>query len=313
MIEVLEPGALTSVQTADGRPGWRHLGVPVGGAADAWSARLANRLVGNADDAALLELTLSGPELRFHAETAIAITGGSFEATLDGLPLPPFVGRPAREGSLLRIGIGDAARGYLAVSGGIQVPLVLGSMATDLRTGFGGLEGRALRAGDRLAVGPPSGSVRRWTGSTRAGAIRIVPGPHHALLEADVLTQRGWVVGSEADRAGVRLDGELLEASEREVDSMGLPIGSIQLPPDGRPIVMLADRPVTGGYPVPACVIRADIGRLAALRTGDRVTFASVSREEAVDALREMEDELAALDEAGAPPDDELGWAGAHG
>ena len=312
MIEVVEPGALTSVQTADGRPGWRHLGVPVGGAADAWSARLANRLVGNADDAALLELTLSGPELRFHAATAIAITGGSFEATLDGLPLPPFVGRPAREGSLLRVGIGDVARGYLAVSGGIQVPLVLGSMATDLRTGFGGLEGRALRAGDRLAVGPPSGSIRRWTGSTRAGAIRIVPGPHHALLDADALTRRSWVVGTEADRAGVRLDGELLEASEREVDSMGLPIGSIQVPADGRPIVMLADRPVTGGYPVPACVIRADIGRVAALRTGDRVTFASVSAEEARDALREMEDELATLDDAGAPPDDELGWAGAH-
>ena len=94
MIEVVEPGALTSVQTADGRPGWRHLGVPVGGAADAWSARLANRLVDNADDAALLELTLHGPALRFQAATAVAITGARFDATLDGLPLPPFVGRP---------------------------------------------------------------------------------------------------------------------------------------------------------------------------------------------------------------------------
>ena len=312
MIEVVEPGALTSVQTADGRPGSRHLGVPVGGAADAWSARLANRLVGNPDDAALFELTLSGPELRFDAETAVALTGADFEAYLDGLPLPPFIGRPAREGSLLRIGMGESARGYLAVSGGIQVPLVLGSMATDLRTGFGGLEGRALRAGDRIAFGPPSSSIRRWTGSTPAGPIRILPGPHHALLDVDGLTKAGWVVGIEADRTGVRLDGELVAAGEREVDSMGLPIGAIQVPSDGRPIVMLADRPVTGGYPVPACVIRADIGRLAALRTGDRVTFVSVSAEEALDALRELEDELAALDEAGAPPDHELGWAGAH-
>jgi antagonist of KipI len=314
MIEVVEPGALTSVQTADGRPGWRHLGIPVGGAADAWSARLANRLVGNPDDAALLELTLSGPKLWFDAETAIALTGADFEATLDGLPLPPFVGRPARVGSLLRIGIGNAARGYLAVSGGIKVPPVLGSMSTDLPTGFGGLEGRALRAGDRLTVGPPSGSTWRWTGRKGAtGPIRFLPGPHHASLDAAALTEGRWVVGTEADRAGVRLDGHLLAAGEREVASMGLPIGSIQVPPDGRPIVMLADRPVTGGYPVPACVIRADVGRVAGLRTGDRLTFASVSREEAVDALGEMENELAALGEAGAAPDDGLGWAGAHG
>ncbi len=157
MIEVVEPGALTSVQTADGRPGWRHLGVPVGGAADAWSARLANRLVGNEDDAALLELTLTGPELRFHAETSIALTGAAFDATLDGLPLPPFVGRRVRRGSVLRVGMGDGARGYLAVAGGIRVPVVLGSMSTDLRTGFGGHEGRALRAGDRLTLGSTSG------------------------------------------------------------------------------------------------------------------------------------------------------------
>ena len=312
MIEVIEAGALTSVQTAGGRPGWRHLGVPVGGAADAWSARLANRLVGNPDDAALLELTLGGPQLRFHAETAIALTGSDFDATLDGLPIPPFSGRPVRQGALLRTGMGDGARGYLAVSGGIRVSPVLGSMATDLRTGFGGHEGRALRAGDRLAVGPPSGRNARWTGRMPQGPIRIVPGPHHALLDADALVEEEWIVGVEADRSGARLDGHALHAEEREVASMGIPIGAIQVPPDGRPIVMLADRPVTGGYPVPACVIRADIGPIAALRTGDPLRFEWVSVEEARDASRQMEEELAALDEAGVPPDDEPGWAGAH-
>ena len=312
MIEVVEPGALTSVQTAEGRPGWRHVGVPVGGAADGWSARLANRLVGNDDDAALLEVTLAGPELRFHAETSVALTGAALDATLDGLPLPPFVGRRVRRGALLRIGMGDGARGYLAVAGGILVPAVLGSMSTDLRTGFGGHQGRALRAGDRLSIGSPSGSVRRWTGRAPDGPIRIVPGPHNRLLGPKAFTERTWVVGVEADRAGVRLDGPQLDAGGRDVASMGLAIGAIQVPPDGRPIVMLADRPVTGGYPVPACVIRADIGRVAALRTGDRVTFAPASIVEARGALRQMEEELADLEDAGAPPDDEPAWAGAH-
>jgi biotin-dependent carboxylase-like uncharacterized protein len=311
MIEVLEPGALTSVQTAEGRPGFRHLGVPVGGAADGGSARLANRLVDGADDAALLEFTLAGPTLRFHAATAVAVTGARFDATLDGLPLPPFVGRPARDGSLLRIGAGDGARGYLAIGGGIDVPLVLGSAATDLRTGFGGHQGRALRIGDRLGHGTPSGIVRRWVGNQTPGPIRIVAGPHADLVELDALVTEEWIVGVEADRGGVRLDGRSLSVAVTEVPSMGLPIGAIQLPPDGRPIVMLVDRPVTGGYPVPACVIRADIGRVAALRTGDPVRFASVSVPEARAVLAELEHELAALEVADAPPDDELGWAGA--
>jgi biotin-dependent carboxylase-like uncharacterized protein len=312
MIEVVEPGALTSVQTAGGRAGWRHVGVPVGGAVDAWSARLANRLVGNADDAAVLELTLRGPELRFHAETAVALTGADLGATLDGLPLPAFVGRPVRRGSLLRMGAGDGARGYLAVAGGIQVPSVLGSMSTDLRTGFGGHEGRALRAGDRLAVGTASGILSRWTGHPADGPIRILPGPHHRPSDADALVGERWTVGSDADRTGVRLDGRVLKAGEREVASMGLAAGAIQLPPDGRPIVMLADGPVTGGYPVLACVIRADVGRVAGLRTGDSVAFAPVSIDDARGALREMEEELAVLVAVGAPTDDEPGWAGAH-
>ena len=311
MIEVVRSGALTSVQTAGGRPGWRHLGVPVGGAADAWSARLANRLVGNPDEAALLEVTLHGPELRFGAATAVALAGSTFDATIDGLPLPPFTGRSVPAGSSLRIGVGEGARGYLAIGGGIEVELLLGSASTDLRSGFGGHHGRALRDSDHLALGLASGITRRWTGRITDGPIRIVPGPHAASIDLDALVAEPWVVGAEADRAGVRLDGRALAAVERQVPSMALPIGAIQVPPDGRPIVMLADRPVTGGYPVPACVIRADIGRVAALRSGARVSFAAVSEMEARDALREREAALGAIEEAAAPRDDELGWAGA--
>ncbi len=304
MIEVIEPGALTSVQDVDGRPGWRHIGVPVGGAADPWSARLANLLVGNPANAALLEMTLTGPILRFHGTTVAAVTGG-LTATLDGMPMPPNAARSVRAGSLLRVESGDGARGYLAVAGGIGVEKVLGSAATDLRTGFGGHEGRALRAGDRLSFNPGGRRLLRWTGGLTLGPIRIVDGPHPGAPLVGT-----WKVSAQADRAGIRLDGPTLVGGE--VASMGLPLGAIQVPPNGRPIVMLADRPVTGGYRVPALVIRADIGRVAQLRTGDEVTFASVSLDAARSALRRADEELAALEVLDAPADDELGWAGSH-
>ena len=164
-IEVVEPGALTSVQDPVGRPGWRHLGVPAGGAADPWSAILANRLVGNEDGAAVLEITLIGPTLRVLQPTVVALVG-RFDATIDGLRLPTEVGRSVRAGSLLRIEGGDDARGYVAVAGGIDVEAVLGSASTDLRSGFGGVEGRALRAGDRLRVGAATGArPARWMGT----------------------------------------------------------------------------------------------------------------------------------------------------
>ena len=311
MIEVVEPGALTSVQTASGRSGWRHLGIPVGGAADAWSARLANRLVGNDDDAALLEVTLIGPALRFAAPARVAITGARFGASVGGWSLPPFEAVEIRGGSTLRIGEGDGARAYLAIAGGVEAEILLNSAATDLRSGFGGHEGRALRTGDVLSVGSATGVARRWTGTLREGPIRIVAGPHSERHAAGALTSAPWTVSTAADRTGVRLQGPVGDGREAEVASMALPLGAIQVPPDGHPIVMLADRPVTGGYRVPACVIGADVGRVARLRPGDIVRFVSVSPEEARQAFREREDELGALEDAGAAPDDDLRWAGA--
>lgn len=307
-IQVVEPGILTTVQDAVGRRDWRHVGVPAGGAADPWSARLANRLVGNPDGAALLELTLAGPTLRF-AEPALVALVGEMVATLDGLVLDPGAARAVRAGAQLRIGEGRDARAWLAVGGGLAVEPILGSASTDLRSGFGGHEGRALRAGDRLTHGTAVGPGFRWAGAHAAGPIRIVPGTHPGT---EGLTDGAWRIGPEADRAGVRLDGRRPTAATGEVTSMGLPIGAIQVPPDGRPIVMLADRPVTGGYPVPAVVIGADVGRVARLRPGDELRFASVSLRDARSALRRAEQELAALVALDAPGDDELGWAGSH-
>jgi biotin-dependent carboxylase-like uncharacterized protein len=311
VIKVVEPGALSSVQDVVGRPAWRHLGVPVGGAADPWSASLANRLVGNPDTAGLLEMTLHGATLRFESAAAVALTG-RLEASVDGLPLAAARPTRLRSGCVVRIGSGTGARGYLAIAGGIAVDAVLGSVSTDLRSGYGGLNGRPLQAGDRLEIGAPSGSLRRSPNGRPAGQgpVRLVAGPHADSASLGELVERPWRVSDAADRTGVRLLERL--DSGGEVASMGLPLGAIQLPPDGRPIIMLADRPVTGGYPVPAVVIRADIGRVAQLRPGDQVAFASISVEEAHEALRRVEDELAALEPLGEREDDELGWVGSH-
>ncbi len=305
MIEILAAGPLTSVQDPFGRPGWRHLGVPTGGAADAWSARLANRLVGNPDGSALLEITLGGLELRFETDAVVAVTGG-VSAMLGGIPAELNLGFSTRAGGVLRTDHGSGARGYLAVAGGIAVEPMLGSASTDLRTGFGGHHGRALRPGDRLSFATAVGIASRWTGSPITGPIRITRGPH----ATDVSLDGEWVVGSEADRTGMRLDGRALDGGE--VPSMGLPLGAIQVPPDGRPIIMLADRPVTGGYPVPACVIGADIGRVAQLRPGDPLRFASVSVDDARSAWRKAEESLDALEIIGPESDDDLRWIGSH-
>lgn len=307
MIEVVEAGPLSAVQDPFGRPGWARYGIPAGGAADAWSARLANRMAGNPESAALIEVLIGGAAFRVHATAVVAVTGGLAAAVgARSLPSPGVV--RVGPGTTIRLDHGDGARGYLAVAGGIVVEPVLGSASTDLRSGFAGHEGRALRAGDRLAVGVPHGAHGTWRGRAATGPIRILEGPQPTLL--DPLLGATWTVGVEADRAGVRLDGPSLDGGG-EVPSMGLPLGAIQVPPDGRPIVMLVDRPVTGGYPVPACVIGADVGRVAQLRTGDEVTFALVTVEQARRAWQERMRELAAIDPIG--DDDEPGWAGSTG
>lgn len=296
-VTVLEPGPLSSIQDPIGRPGWRRFGVPVGGAADAWSARLANRLVGNAEGAALIEVAIGGAGLAFERTSVLALTGG-LSGTLDGLPFPAGSAVDVPAGSVMRVEPGDGARGYLAVAGGIVVDPVLGSGSTDLRSGFGGLDGRALAAGDVLGVGAATASRRlAWRGSRDYGPIRVVAGPRGPGL--DEMCAVAWTVGVAADRAGVRLDGPSISIAPSEVPSMGLPVGAVQVPPDGRPIAMLVDRPVTGGYPVPAVVIRADVGRVAQLLTGDEVRFASVTMEDALRAWADAESSLEALEPAG--------------
>lgn len=296
---VLRPGALTTVQDR-GRHGWRHLGVGRTGALDPDLAALANRLVGNAPDAAVLELTLSGPTLALPAPTRIALCGATVEARFedaDGAHHPLPGGRPiALPAGTLRLGaLRDGLRAWLAIAGGIDVPVVLGSRGTDLRGGFGGLDGRALREGDALPIGEAvvddvdAPQVPGWwidldADVPRDAPIRIVPTSPEVIAPLEACA---WTVDPRSDRQGLRCAGEPLSMAWPEQVSAAVVPGTVQLPPDGRPIVLLADAQTVGGYPRLGHVATADLPRLAQRRAGDALRFVAVSPVQALAALRQ--------------------------
>ncbi len=278
-LEVLEVGALVTVQDA-GRPGLAHLGVPRAGWLDPPAARLANRLVGNRDDRAVLEVTVGGLTLRSDAGCWVAVTGASCEVTVDGRPVGH--GRPERlpAGAVLRLGPArGGVRSYLAVAGGVDVEPVLGSRSTDTLAWVGPSR---VEGGTWLPVGEPAGSPRPADvpAAVRPGPLRLHAGPRADWLEADaldVLCGSGYSVAADSDRVGLRLDGPALRRTRGgELPSEGLVLGAVQVPPDGRPVVFLADHPTTGGYPVVAVVETDDLARCAQLRPGDPVSFRRV-------------------------------------
>ncbi|MHB8798977.1 MAG: 5-oxoprolinase subunit C family protein [Thermoanaerobaculia bacterium] len=302
MIQVLVPGLLTTVQDL-GRPGLGSLGVPAGGAADAHALRLGNLLLGNEEGAAALEATLVGPELLFAATAVVVLAGAPFGAQLDGAPLPAWEAVSVPAGGRLAVGRAlSGARGYVCVRGGLDVPSVLGSRATDVATGFGGLDGRPLRAGDRLFVGAARGEPRgqridaaaaRWSGPRRR--LRVTPGPQDDWFGKDALAafaSRSFRVSASSSRTGVRLEGEPLAAPSRSLVTEGVVAGAVQIPPAGLPIVLLVEHPSTGGYPKIGSVISADLSALAQLRPGEEVRFAPVSFEEARRLLLDREARL---------------------
>jgi KipI family sensor histidine kinase inhibitor len=302
-IEVLESGLLTTVQDV-GRWGHRRLGVGSAGPMDANSHGAANVVVGNPPGAAALECTVTGPTLRFIAATRFAIAGGDLgavlhRADLGAWPVPLGEGVLARPGNVLAFtGRRAGCRAYVAFAGGLEVPKILGSRSTDLSGGFGGIDGRAVRAGDVLALGPPRGAPREAeTGAAlpqEGVTVRVVLGPQDGHFEKEVVARflsEAYGVAALSDRVGCRLDGPVLaHRGAAEIVSDGMVQGSIQVPPDGRPIVMMADGPTTGGYPKIATVVSADLPLLAQLLPGDgRVRFTAVTVEEAQRALREVE------------------------
>jgi biotin-dependent carboxylase-like uncharacterized protein len=296
MIEVLRPGLLDMVMDL-GRPGFRSQGVPEGGAADAPAMMLANRLLGNADNAAALELLLRGPILRFPKGGRIALTGANMRARLNGAPVAWWRALEIPAGGELELGqASNGLRGYLAVAGGIEAPLVLGSRSTFLPGGFGGWQGRALKASDRLPV-KNADAIRTGVASivSRDGPLRVLPGPQLSEFSdaaLKLLAASEFAVSADANRLGLRLSGPSLQYAGSELASQAVLPGAVQVPPDGQPIVLGWDGPVTGGYPVIAGVITADLHRLAQLRPGDRLRFSFVTLGQAHAAWRQQQEDL---------------------
>ena len=295
---VLDPGLLTSVQDL-GRPGQRSAGVPTSGAVDSFSARLANLVVGNPESAAVLEFSLVGPTLQFETDTIVALAGG----TLQSLPtLRPF---PMKAGERLALGhLTAGCRGYLAVAGGINVPSIMNSRSTYLPAVLGGLNGRLLKGGDPLAAGqsvvrPITGS---WQLDPRLSALpdpgatctlRYIP-TAELTIPCDRLERVIFGVTSRSDRMGLRLSGSLPAQASSGVSRAVVP-GTIQLPPDGHPILLLADAQTIGGYPVLGQVIAADLPLAGQLRSGNMIRLKPTSLHTAHKLLRKQHDTLATV------------------
>ncbi len=293
-IFVQTPGFLTSVQDL-GRYGHAHLGVSPCGAADGFSLRVANRLVGNADNTPALEMTLVGPKLAFEEDCTIALAGARSAA----VGLRAFGAHQITGGETIDFGpLIGGARSYLAVAGGISVPSVLGSGSTHLQATFGGYKGRALQKGDEIQVGtaerrPISPPVTSLNGLFNfAGVIRVTCSTQWDWFD-DSSRERffnsEYVVTEQSNRNGLRLTGEAISAANRsELLTEGVSIGAIQIPRDGHPIILFVDQQTTGGYPKIANVISADLHHIGQLRPRDAIRFQLVSIDDALNALREQ-------------------------
>jgi biotin-dependent carboxylase-like uncharacterized protein len=283
---VLSPGLLTTVQDL-GRFGYAHLGISASGAADALALRAGNLLVGNAENAAALEMTLAGGTFEFEAEAVVAITGGEFEA---GVPLWTVV--RVKAGETVRCGPARrGARAYLCVRGGIAVPPVLGSASTHLFTELGGMHGRALKRDDLLPVGDDAlrrpRAKRLTPPAPFDGILRATPGPQADQFSA--FFGQEWEVARDSDRMGIRLRGTPLRGARASMPTEGVPLGAVQAPPGGEPIILFVEHQTTGGYPKPANVVSADFTRLGQLRPGERVRFEEVGFDEAYRLLQAQE------------------------
>jgi biotin-dependent carboxylase-like uncharacterized protein len=294
VLEVVEPGVLTSVQDA-GRPAGARWGVPVGGACDRWSLAAANSLAGNREMAPALEMTLAGATLRASEDCLVGVAGAEMAGRVveTGALVASGSALVLRAGQTLALGPSEGgARAYVAVAGGVDVPQVLDSASTCLIGGFGGVDGRPLRTGDRLSPAQPgrlAGGTWRAAPVLLGSELRVVRGPHLDRLGEpafEALVATDWTAGVRGDRQGIALDGPPIPVPPAPpLISQGMVWGAVQLPPDGRPICLLADHNTVGGYSVVAVVIRADLPLLGQLGPGDAVRFVEVSLDEARAAL----------------------------
>ncbi len=296
-ITVLQPGLLTSVQDG-GRVGYQQFGVSVSGVMDPRAMKLANLLVGNDENEAVLECTMMGPQLRFNTANTIAVTGGDLGATLDNQPVERYAAFVVQAGQTLRFtSLRSGCRAYIAFAGGLDIPEVMGSRSTYMKAKIGGLEGRKLQKEDTLRFRAPNAApanlaqrrVPPEVSPRREFTVRVILGPQDDLFtDAGIRTflSETYAVTNEFDRMGCRLDGAVIEHKNGgDIISDGIAFGAIQVPTAGKPIIMLADRQTTGGYTKIANVISVDFGVICQLKGGDTVRFVQTSVEEAQDAL----------------------------
>jgi len=324
VIEVQGPGLLTTVQDL-GREGFGPLGVSPSGAADAVALRIGNRLVGNAEDAAGLEMTLHGGTFSFPMGAVLALTGSDFDATLDDVPVERWTAFETRPGQVLRLGTTrSGARCCLCVRGGIEARLFLGSASTHILSGLGGHEGRTLRKGDLLKIGPSNMDGKKRTGKnacstggadafrkrrlseealellTPGKVLRVTPGPQSEWFPdaaQKIFYEGTYRIAEESNRMGIRLEGAAIPtASSGEMISEGVALGAVQVPEGGLPIILFVEQQTTGGYPKIANVISADFHSLGQLRPRDEIRFEQVDWETARALLVEQEKLLASPD-----------------
>jgi antagonist of KipI len=313
VLEVIQPGALTTIQDR-GRYGYQQYGVSVSGAMDKFSLRAANLLAGNDDGEAALEITVVGPKLRALRPCRISITGADLSPRINGRPLAMWQSAEVKEGDLLSFGAArSGCRTYLAVWGGIDAPLTMGSRSTHILSRLGGLSGRALAPGDVLAANDPGKGFFRPHPSFsfsreeipvygREWRVRVVPGP-----QGDYFSSRGietfygqtYTITPQANRMGYRLSGPKIEhKAAADILTDATPPGSVQVPGDGQPIVLLADGQTTGGYSKIAVVISPDQDLLAQARPGDKVRFCRIGVVEAQRLIKEGEERIRGMKKA---------------
>lgn len=309
ILSVKTPGLFTTVQDL-GRWGHQDKGVSVGGAMDPFSLRLGNVLLGNPEGAAALEITFLGPTMEvLHAEGALTLAGPNLGMTVNGKPIPPWTVLTPSKGDVIAFSgpKGLGCRGYLCFSGGVQVPLVMGSRSTHTRSRLGGLEGRPLKAGDQILTGPPDPlwdlgaglSLERSHLDLLLGenVLDVIPGPQEHMFSPEGIEtfySSSYVVSDEADRMGYRMEGpKVAHSGGADIISDPIPLGAIQVPGGGNPIVMMADRQTTGGYSKIGVLTRWSCARLAQAAKGEAFRFRPVDRDKAIKDLLSFENLLA--------------------
>jgi antagonist of KipI len=306
-IKILNPGLLTSIQDL-GRVGYQKFGISPSGALDQTALKTANLLVNNSMGEAALEMTLMGAVIEFTASNVIAVTGGNFSPTLNDSPIPLYTAIAVKAGDTLALGVAKTGcRSYIAFSGGLDVPVVMGSKSTNLKCKLGGYQGRQLRMYDEIPFAAPVETlpglsqriVPYYKREEKVNTLSVVLG-----LQTEYFTAKGmetffgeeYTVTNRSDRMGCNLDGPVIEyQSKADIISDGIPFGGIQIPNGGKPIIMLSDRQTTGGYAKIATVISADIPLFVQRKMGDKIRFKEVSIEQAQEIYTEEASKLEEL------------------